>query len=177
MNLADVFTVVFVILGFLIVYIGYWLMAAGLFPRFVERCSDQIGGAPVKTGLLGLVTLGPLVAIGLAISSKAPNAAGKIFGIAIALLALLGGLFGSAGLALRIGSGLRSARDEQEPWRRVLRGGTVLALTFVLPFLGTFVVMPFAFVAGFGAFLIAVFKRRPALVSVPAVAPIAEPIS
>lgn len=160
MNLADVFTFLFVILGFLIVYVGYWLMAAGLFPRFVERCSEQIGGAPVKTSLVGLVTLPPLIAIGLGISSKAPNGGLKAIGIGIALLAMLAALFGSAGLALRIGAGLKSMRDEQEPWRRVLRGGIVLGLTFVMPFLGTFVLMPFAFIAGFGAFLIAVFKRQ-----------------
>ncbi len=177
MNLADVFTVLFVILGFLIVFIGYWLMAAGLFPRFVERCSEQIGTAPVKTALLGLVTFGPLVAIGLAISTKAPNAALKIIGLGFALLAVLGGLFGSAGLALRIGSGLKSARDEQEPWRRILRGGIVLALTFVMPFLGQVVVLPFALLAGFGAFAISVLKRRPALRSIPETAPLAAPIS
>lgn len=167
MNLADVFTFLFVILGFLIVFNGYWLMAAGLFPRFVERCAAQIGGSPVKTTLLGGITLGPIVAIGLAISAKAPNAAGKILGLGVALLGGLAALFGSAGLAQRIGSGLKSSRDDAEPWRRVLRGGIVLGLTFVLPFLGTFVLMPFAFASGFGAFLISIFKRQPARVPVP----------
>ncbi len=177
MNLADVFTVVFIILGFLIVFIGYWLMASGLFPRFVECCAERIGGAPVKTALLGIFTLGPLVAIGLAISSKAPNGAGKALGLGIALLALLGGLFGSAGLALRIGIGLRAERDERDPWRRILRGSIVLALTFVLPFIGTFLVMPFALAAGFGAFVLAVFKRRPPVISETVVPPIPAPIS
>lgn len=162
MNLADVFTVTLVILGFLIVYIAYWLMSAGLFPRFVERCSEQIGRAPILTTLVGAVTLVPIVAIGLAISSKAPNSAGKIAGLAVALIGILGALFGSAGLALRIGTGLKSRRDERDPWRRVLRGGIVLGLTFVMPFLGTFVVMPLAFIAGFGAFLFCVLRRAAA---------------
>ena len=30
MNLADVFSIVFIILGFIIVYVSYWLMSAGL---------------------------------------------------------------------------------------------------------------------------------------------------
>ena len=162
MNLADVFTVVFIILGFVIVFVGYWLMAAGLFPKMAERCAEQLGRAPFKTTLLGLVTFGPLLAIGFGISSKAPNAAGKMFGLGIVLFASLAALFGSAGLALRIGSGLPSAVDAQAPWRRVLRGGIVLGLTFVMPFLGTFLVMPLALVSGFGAFLIGICKRRPA---------------
>ena len=48
MNLADVFTFLFVILGFLIVYVGYWLMAFGLFPGMTQRCSERICAAPVK---------------------------------------------------------------------------------------------------------------------------------
>ena len=160
MNLADVFTVVFIILGFLTVFIAYWLMAAGLFPTFVARCSEQMGRAPVKTFLLGAVTFAPLVAVGLGISNKAPNAVGKSLGLGLALVAALGALFGSAGLALRIGTGLKAERDEFDPWRRVLRGGIVLGLTFVLPFVGTFLVMFPAFILGFGAFAICLFKRR-----------------
>ena len=168
MNLADVFTFVFIILGFIIVYIGYWLLAAGLFPRFVERCAETIGRAPIKSTLLGLISFVPLVTIGFVISNKSPNTAGKVAGLAVVIFAALAALFGSAGLVLRIGQGLKSARDEQEPWRRVLRGGIVLALTFVLPFIGTFVVMPLAFITGFGAFLCTCFaRRRSAPVSLP----------
>ena len=174
MNLADVFTIVFIILGFLIVYVAYWLMSAGLFPRFVERCAAQIGQAPVKTTLLGVVLLVPLVAIGLGISSKAPNGALKLFGIALALLGLLAGLFGSAGLALRIGQGLKSARDEQEPWRRVLRGGIVLGLSFVLFPIGTFIVMPFTFICGFGAFVICARRDKRSVVPAPSPVEVTE---
>ncbi len=162
MNLADVFTFLFSILGFLIVFVGYWLMAFGLFPRQTERCSEQISRAPVKTTLLGAVMLIPLITIGFLISSKAPNAVGKILGVGLVLVALLVALFGASGLALRIGQGLKSTRDEQEPWRRVLRGGIVLGLTFVMPFLGTFVLMPFAFIAGFGAIVLARPRRQSA---------------
>jgi hypothetical protein len=169
MNLADVFTFVFIILGFIIVYIGYWLLAAGLFPGFVERCAETLGRAPIKTTLVGALTFAPLVIVGFVISNKSPNTAGKILGLAIVIFSALAALFGSAGLVLRIGQGLKSTRDAHEPWRRVLRGGIVLALTFVLPFIGTFVVMPLAFISGFGAFLFTLFSRRRA--ALPATAP------
>lgn len=175
MNLADVFTILFIILGFLIVYVGYWLLAVGLFPRFVERCAERIGEAPVKITLLGAVTLTPVVAIGLGISSAAPNGAGKVAGLALALCGALGALLGSAGLALRIGTGLKSARDEQEPWRRVLRGSIVLALTFVMPFLGTFIVMPLAFFSGFGACIAGLWRKKPA--PVPVLPPMSEALA
>jgi hypothetical protein len=117
-------------------------LAAGLFPQLVARCSDTLARTPIKCTLLGAVTLGPLVAVGFFISNKAPNGVGKALGLAIVLFAALAALFGSAGLALARWAGLKSVRDEEDPWRRVLRGGIVLALTFVMPFLGTFLVMP-----------------------------------
>jgi hypothetical protein len=167
MNLADVFTFLFIILGFVIVYISYWLLAAGLFPGFVGRCAETLGRAPIKTTIVGGLTLAPLIIVGFVISNKSPHTAGKIAGLAIVIFAALAALLGSAGVALRIGQGLKSLRDETEPWRRVLRGGIVLALTFVLPFIGTFVVMPLAFISGFGAFLFTAFSRRRALVPAP----------
>lgn len=155
MNLADVFTYLFVILGFLIVYVSYWLMAAALFPRMVERSAAQFDRAPVKTTLLGAALFVPLVTICVRLPGRL-----RVVGVGIALLLALAALFGSAGLALRIGQGMPSARDEQEPWRRVLRGGIVLSLTFVMPLLGWFVLMPFAYLSGFGAFVLMLFHRE-----------------
>jgi hypothetical protein len=173
MNLADVFTFLFVILGFIIIFVGYWLMAAGLFPQLVERCADRLA-TPVKTTLVGTFTFVPAVALGILISNKAPGVPIKMLGLGLALLAALVGLFGSAGLALRIGRGLKSERDAREPWRTVMRGGIVLGLTFVLPFLGTFVLMPFAFISGAGAFVLSCLGARQAA-AVPAIAPTIPP--
>jgi hypothetical protein len=63
-------------------------------------------------------------------------------------------------LALRIGAGLPTPADEQQPWRRVLRGGILLALTFLLPFVGWIVLPLWALVSGFGAFILSVQELR-----------------
>lgn len=173
MNLADVFTFLFVILGFIIVYVAYWLATAGLFPRLTERCAERLGSAPVKATLLGAVVWGLVLLVGTFISSKAGNGGVKFIGIGIMIVSGLIALAGSSGLALLIGAGLKSARDDAEPWRRVLRGGVTLALTFVLPFVGWFFVMPLSFAAGFGAFLLAWPKRIKLVASEPV--PAAEP--
>jgi hypothetical protein len=65
-----------------------------------------------------------------------PNPAIKFAGATILLLLILAGLVGSAGLAAQIGHGLSNPADEVQPWRRVLRGGAVLWLTFVFPLIG-----------------------------------------
>ena len=102
MNLADVFTVVFIILGFLIVFVAYWLAAAGLFPTLVERCSQRLGASPIKSTLIGLITWGPMLAIGSWISNHAPNGPAKLIGVLILIASALIALAGSAGLAFRV---------------------------------------------------------------------------
>jgi hypothetical protein len=172
MNLADVFTFLFVILGFVIVFVCYWLMAAGLFPEFVARSSARLERSPLKMLGLGAVTLVPLIVLGFALSAKAGNGVLKITALSLVMLPLLAALFGSAGWAQRVGAGLKSTRDESEPWRRVLRGGIVVGIAFVLPFIGTFVMIPFVFLSGFGAFLAACRQEKLPQVSF-AAAPVA----
>jgi hypothetical protein len=165
MNLADVFTFLFIILGFVIAFVSYWLLSAGLFPHLVERAAERLGATPVKATLLGAIVTAPLVITGLVVSNKAPNGGLKLAGLVIALIPLLLGLLGSAGIALRIGIGLRSSCDAVDPWRRVLRGSVVLGLSFILPVIGWFGVLPLTLVSGFGAFLLAAFSRKSAAVA------------
>ncbi|MCX6951932.1 MAG: hypothetical protein NTV51_07175 [Verrucomicrobia bacterium] len=163
MNLADVFTFLFVILGLMAVFAAYWLMTAGLFPRSTERCAEQFGAGLVKTTLVGALTLIPLVVAGTMITKTMASAPGKFAGIFLVIAAIFIALAGAAGLALRIGQGLRSAGDEQAPWRKVFRGGVVLALT-----LGTLVLLPVVLCAGFGAFVLTRTGSRAAAVSLAA---------
>jgi hypothetical protein len=51
---------------------------------------------------------------------------------------------------------LPSSRDAGEPWRIVLRGGIVLALTY-----GTLVMLPVTLLLGFGAFVLSARLRPP----------------
>jgi len=157
MNLADVFTVVLVIAGLLTCFVGLWLMSAGLFPRTVDRCADRIGAMPFRCTAVGVACLVPWIAVGVMVGRALPNAPGKLLGAALIVGAILTALFGTAGLALRIGQGMASTHDAAEPWRRVLRGGVVLALTYL-----SFVLLPLTLVAGLGAFVLSGFGRKPA---------------
>jgi hypothetical protein len=73
---------------------------------------------------------------------------------ALLMVPLVLALVGSAGLADKIGAGLASPVDQAQPWRRVLRGGAVLALLFVVPLLGWFAMFPLTLASGLGALLL-----------------------
>jgi hypothetical protein len=161
MIMADVLKIVFLVVGTLIVLVSYWLAAAALFPRTVARARVAYSERPVRATLIGAAVGGPSVLIGLALLN-APNGAAKLLGAAIVSTQILLGLLGSAGLGERIGAGLPSAGDAGRPWRAVLRGGTVLSLTFLLPIIGWFGVLPWALTSGVGAALMAMraFSRQ-----------------
>ncbi|MBL9203178.1 MAG: hypothetical protein JNL39_21900 [Opitutaceae bacterium] len=159
MNLADVSTVVLVIVALQLVFVAWWLAVAGLFPRVVEGCAEVLGSAPIASALLGLACAVPLIVAALAIGKAVPGAAGNLARVAILLATVFVALSGTAGLAWRIGRGLDEAGSSL---RRMLRGGVVLALIYL-----TIVWGPLTLLAGLGAIVRVWFTRRPGAVSQP----------
>jgi hypothetical protein len=156
--MADILKIVFIIVGILIIYVSYWLLSEALFPRLVENASRQYG-KPIRITLLGLGVAFLPVIIGIALS-KTANPILKFAGVTSIVVPGLIGLAGSTGLTLRIGKGLPSPVDETQPWRRVLRGGIVLAFSFLLPFVGWIIIPLWVLISGVGAFLIALREER-----------------
>ncbi len=160
MILADVFKYLCLVFGALLVIVSYWLTTTALFPAAVERARAAYGARPLRLAALGALFALPLVTLGLALLNAAPNAALKLLGGVCVALPLVLGLAGSAGLGERVGRGLVHADDARSPWRRSLRGGSVLALTFLLPVVGWFVVFPGVLLSGCGAVLTAMRRRN-----------------
>jgi hypothetical protein len=158
MIMADVLKIFLIIVGLLTVFVSYWLLAQALFPRLVERASE-LYRRPVKLSLTGLIAAPLPVFLGILIY-RMPNPLLKITGLTLIIIPAMLGLIGSAGLTLRIGAGLPSPGDVAQPWRRVLRGGVLLAFSFLLPVVGWFVIPLWALVSGFGAFIICLRERR-----------------
>lgn len=158
MIMADVLKIFLIVVGLLTVYVSYWLVAQALFPQVVER-SRRHYSKPAKITLIGLAAAALPFVIGAAISNL-PNPALKLTGVTLMVIPALLGLVGSAGLAQRIGVGLASPADEQQPWRRVLRGGILLALTFLLPLVGWVVLPIWTLVSGFGAFILSIKELK-----------------
>jgi len=148
MILTDLLQYLILVIGSWLVLNAYWLATVALAPRLVERCAARYGGHPLRATLVGLAVALPLAVIGIALAKQGGGLAPVV--ITLWLLAGLAALIGSAGLAQRIGAGLASPLDGSQPWRRVLRGGAVLALVFLMPLLGWFVLLPWVLVSGLG---------------------------
>lgn len=159
MIMADVLMVLFIILGVLIVFVSYWLLSEALFPVLVDRTRGQYRDRPLRTVLLGALIAAPFFLLAVVLL-QAPNPVAKFGGAVVLLSMILLGLIGSAGLTLHIGERLPSPSDGDQPWRSVLRGGVVLSLTFVLPFIGWFMILPVTLTSGFGVALMTLLRRK-----------------
>ena len=165
MTLADVFTVVFLILGMLITLPALWLLLKALFPAAVGRSRDRIAATPIRCFLAGIVPAFASVAL---MAQPAPPVKGV--GVLLFLgLVLLAGI-GMAGLSTIVGERLPSAADEGRPWRGLVRGAVCLELAFLLPVVGWLGLLPIALVTGLGAALIGLIAPKAAAPAVPAAA-------
>ena len=152
--MADVFTVTFIILGFLITLPALWLLMRALFPAAVERSRGRIEATPIRCFLAGF--LPALVALAL-MAQPAPG--GKGLGVLLFLVLVLLSGIGLAGFSMIVGERLPSTADAGRPWRGLVRGAVCLELAFLLPVLGWLGILPIVLVTGLGAAMMALFSR------------------
>ena len=162
MIMADVWKILFLILGTQAVMVSYWLLAAALFPQALRRSRAAYDERIGRLTVVGLVTAIPTLLIGAGLLQQGPHPLIKLLGAVLVGAPVALGLVGSAGLCDRIGAGLPGDADARLPWRRVLRGGIVLSFAFVLPVLGWFVLLPWTLLSGVGASLGAMRRHRAA---------------
>lgn len=150
MNMAGVLRIVFLVVGMVIALVCYWLLFEACAPARVERARLNYERRPVRTFLLGLLVSAPVVVVTVVLLT-APVRPLKALGAVAMMLLILTGLLGSAGFARLIGERLSSPLDACQPWRRVLRGGFVLSVSFALPFIGWVLALPLTLISGVGA--------------------------
>lgn len=160
MIFADILFWFLVVAGAVAALNAHWLAAVALFPRAVERAHRTYATRPVAATLVGLLALVPVLGL-FAVFTRASHPGVKLVTGALLMFPLVLALVGSAGLADRIGAGLAAPVDDSQPWRRVARGGAVLALLLVVPVLGWFALLPLTLASGLGVLLLP--QRSPAL--------------
>lgn len=167
MIMSDVFATVFIILGIMLMLVGYWLTSQSLFPAMVEGTAERYRRSPVASVLVGILLLIPFAVVSGVIGAI-PNPALKLTSVGISALYLMIGLFGSAGLAYRVGAGL-SKETDAAVWQRTLRGGFVLTFTFLLPIIGQIALLFYLPISGVGAWFLYMLRDRKKTASPPAI--------
>ncbi len=159
MLMADTMAIFFVILGLLLAFPALWLLCSGLWPHAVKRAHSYADQGIVKPLLIGL----PLTMIGIVmvgILKNLPGAVGTIGAIIVGSTVALFANAGLAGLVASLGQKLAARTDEEIGWRVSLRGGIVLVLSFLLPVLGWFILLPASMMVGFGLAALSLFRRN-----------------
>jgi hypothetical protein len=134
-----------------------------LFPSQVERTREVIAASFWRSFLLGLVNFLFFGAIAALLVKLGQGAGGPVAAV-LTLLAflLLFTLTVFLALGLTASTSLLGERigEGTSPFRRHLRGGLLLILAGLTPYVGWFVFAPLALLTGFGAALQTVFSKR-----------------
>lgn len=159
MLMADTMAIFLSVLGLLIACPALWLLCRGLYPDLVELSRADCSVTLFKPFLVG-VPLTVVATIAVIFLGKIPQPVGGITSLGLICLFITYAGSGVAGLATVIGERLPSPADAQCPWKATIRGGIVLELSYILPFLGWFVLLPISIIIGAGATTRAIAKRH-----------------
>ena len=150
MLMADTMAIFFVILGLLLAFPGLWLLCRGLWPNIVAGSADRCRKGLIKPILIGTPLSAGVIVFAIVVA-KLPGGVGAIVSAAIICAFAMVSNAGVAGFATCIGERLASPVDATRPWKATLRGGVILELSYLLPVLGWFVILPLSIIIGCGA--------------------------
>jgi hypothetical protein len=157
--MADTLAIFFAVLGMLLACPGLWLLCRGLWPTTVADCAEDYRRSLWKPFAVG-IPITVLIVVLASMVSKLPGAFGGIGAAVTICLFITYASAGVAGLATVIGDRLPSPADAQCPWKATIRGGVVLELSFLLPILGWFLLLPASLITGAGATTRTLIKWR-----------------
>lgn len=133
-----------------------------LFRTWVERTHELAETQARRSLLVGLVNVVSLTALTLALAMIGQNADLGILSVINILLlaaAAVAILFGLAGMVRLVGAHLIPAATQT---RQAVWGGVALVLACLTPYVGWFLLFPYAAMRGLGAFVLAIASRRSA---------------
>lgn len=159
MILADTMLWFFVIVGLLISFNGIWLMSQAMWTITVQRAVEIHRHSMWKSFFLGL----PIIAVGviafLSMSDSKNGMAGLIGILLISALFIFSSV-GVAGIAALFGERLAGEARPEPLWKLTLRGGCVLALSYLFPVAGWIVILPISLIVGCGATVRALWRTK-----------------
>lgn len=156
--------VVFFALTLLLV--PFFIVIGALFPKRTAKTQSILDLMPGRTLVVGLVNFVFFVAVGMVLLIVAEQTEDLLKAIlsfpALAIFTVLAITlsFGLAGMVNLIGE---RVSPTQSGWRRTLWGTLLLGIGCSVPFVGWFLLLPYAACAGIGAFITGFFQPDRAL--------------
>lgn len=160
--MSDIFSLFFGLILLTAGFAAFFLVINALFPRRVRRAVSNIQAMPARSFGIGLVNFVFFFVIAAVLLSVAENAGPFIRGIliipALIILAFLTIVLslGLAGTSSLIGERIF---PDISVWKQTLWGTVCLSLACALPFVGWFLLLPYAGFVGIGAVILGFFQR------------------
>lgn len=159
MLVADVIMWFLVIVGILLAFPSLWLLCRSLYPKQIEHIADGLEKSRLISFFIG-VPIAAVAVFAVAVFGGKKNPFCDMAAISTIALFLFYSNIGVAGLATMIGRKLPSPADLERPWKGTIRGGAVLVLSFLLPILGWFFILPISLIVGSGALTACLLGQR-----------------
>ena len=162
--MSDILRLFFIIVLLTIGLAAYFLVVGVLFANRVTKTQRVINQIPGRSFLVGLVNFLFFGVIALILFSVADGAGGVLKGIlmipALLITVMLAVIlsFGLAGMVDILGE---RVFPEHSAWKKTLWGTVILTFACALPFVGWFLLLPYAALLGFGAVILGFFQREP----------------
>ena len=162
--MSDLLRLFFVIAFLTLGLAAYFLVVSALFPNRVARTKSAIQSTPARSFGIGLVNFVFFAVIAIALFSGAEKSGPFIKTLltipALLITALLATMlsFGLAGMTSLIGERIL---PELTSWRQSILGTVCLCFACAPPFVGWFLLFPYAGLVGIGAFILGLFQREP----------------
>ena len=160
--MTDILRIFFIIILLTIGLAAYFLVIGALFANRVTRAQHVINKMPTRAIGVGLVNFLFFGVIAMILLSVAENANGAIKAIltlpalVITVLLAITLSFGLAGMANTVGERIVPKHSSV---KKSIWGSTLLTFACALPFVGWFLLLPYASLLGFGAVIISLFQR------------------
>lgn len=162
--MSDILRLFLIVVMLTISLAAYFLILSIFFPQRIERIKSVIRSMSGRSLGIGLVNFVFFTVLALVLFSLADNAGAVLRGIlsvlAILITAFLAVMlsFGFAGITDLIGERLL---PDAISWKQTVWGSVGLSLACALPFVGWFLLLPYAGFLGVGAFILGLFQREP----------------
>lgn len=161
--MADVYTVLFIVIGILISVPALLVAWNLLMPQVTERTERRLGQSPGKSFVVGL----PITAVILFWSMANFESNVGLLQTSAFIILFLGmalGSIGGAGMARLLGRRIAPLSDNHSDIYFLLRGAIVYELAALVPLVGWFIFAPIVGIMAVGAAVLSLFGKRSSVI-------------